>query len=153
MIRFSVVSALMVLAAASPAAADWEYTRWGMTADQVIAASGGKAKAMPPGRYYRNDAGGYEISVEGRTRGPPRLSIGFQFDLRSGGLQCVISNAVGDDAETLLALMVQRYGAPISDDSFGTTRTMQWTTPDAVELTMNATPKAAVVNHCAPGRS
>ena len=153
MIRSSVVSALIILAAVHPAAAHWEYTRWGMTADQVIAASGGKARAMPPARHYRNDAGGYEISVEGRTQGPPRLSIGFQFDLRSGGLQCVISNAVGDDAEALRALMLQRYGAPASEESFGTTQTMQWTTPDAVELTMNATPKAAVVNHYAPGRS
>ena len=86
-------------------------------------------------------------------QGPPRLSIGFQFYLRGRGLQCVISNAVGEDVEALQALMIQRYGAPASEASFGTTRIMQWTTPDAVELTMNATPKAAVVNHCASGRS
>src|SRR5438128_1545179 len=126
MIRSSIASALIILAAVHPAAAHWEYTQWGMTADQVIVASGGKARAMPSARHYRNDTGGYEISVEGRTQGPPRLSIGFQFDLRGGGLQCVISNAAGDDVEALLALMVQRYGAPTSDDSFGTTRTMQW---------------------------
>lgn len=49
--------------------------------------------------------------------------------------------------------MLQRYGAPADDSSLGPTRTLQWTTPDTVELAVNAAPKAAVVNHCAPGRS
>lgn len=70
-----------------------------------------------------------------------------------GGLRCVIMNATGDDADALRSQLLQRYGAPADESSFGPTRTLQWTTPDAVELTVNAAPKAAVVNHCAPGRS
>ncbi len=108
---------------------------------------------MPSACRNRNDEGAYEISVEGRTQGPTRLSIGFRFDLRGGGLQCVILNAIGEDVEVLRSVMVQRYGATASEASFGTAWTLQWTTPDTVELTMNAAPKAAVVNHCAPGRS
>ncbi|MDO9714209.1 hypothetical protein [Paracraurococcus lichenis] len=41
---FTITAALMVAAAASPVLAHWEYTQWGMTAEQVIAASGSKAR-------------------------------------------------------------------------------------------------------------
>src|SRR4051812_32640755 len=97
----TIAAGLMIAAAAHPAAARWEYPQWRQAAEQVIAASGGKARALPPARRYRDDAGGSAITVEGTAQGPPRLSIGFQFDLVNGGLRCVISNAAGDDTEAL----------------------------------------------------
>lgn len=43
--RSAIISGAIALAFAGPAHADWEYTKWGMTVDQAIKASGGKAKA------------------------------------------------------------------------------------------------------------
>ncbi|RAI55904.1 hypothetical protein [Roseicella frigidaeris] len=147
------LAAGLTIAAAAPASADWEYTRWGMTAEQVISASGGRAHAMPASRRYRDDAGHFEITVDASDPGPPRTSIGFQFGLPSGGLQCVLINATGSDADGLLARFLERYGAPDSDDSLGPTRMLEWHRADTIELTANAAPKAAVVNQCQPGRS
>ena len=149
----TIAAGLVVAALATPASAHWEYTRWGMTAEQVVAASGGKARPVPAARRHRDEAGGYEITVEGTEPGSPRLAFGFQFDLPGGGLRCVIANATGGDADRLRSQLVQRLGPPADGSSFGPTRTLQWTTPDTVELSVNAVPKAAVVNHGAPGRS
>lgn len=38
--------ALFLMAFATPAMADWQYTRWGMTVDEVVAASNGSAKKI-----------------------------------------------------------------------------------------------------------
>ena len=40
--------ALALLVLASPDAADWEMTRWGMTPEDVAAATGGAARVVPP---------------------------------------------------------------------------------------------------------
>ena len=50
------VAALATIAVATPSAADWSFTRWGMTPAQVVRASGGTAQLhdMPanPGQTY-----------------------------------------------------------------------------------------------------
>jgi hypothetical protein len=146
--RFTLAAYLTI--AAAPASADWEYTRWGMTAEQVIKASGGRAHAMPASRRYGDNAGQFEITVEASDPGPPRTTIGFQFGLPSGGLQCVLINAMGNDADSLIAQFQQRYGAPDSDDSLGPTRMLEWHKADTIELAANSAPKAVVVSQCRP---
>lgn len=37
-----------------PSRADWQYTKWGMTLEQVIAASGGKVKLPNPAFVARH---------------------------------------------------------------------------------------------------
>jgi hypothetical protein len=132
------------------ARADWEYTRWGMTAAQVIAASNGAAAPMPSASVYRSSD--YEISVGAWLKGPPSLDVGFMFDLPGGGLRCVVYNATDADAEMVRAMLVQRHGKPARESSFGPTRTLKWKTPDDIALTLGDKPVAAVVSHCAPGR-
>ena len=83
--------ALAAFAVPRPAAADWEYTRWGMTAEQVIAASRGAASIVPIDSRYRNEDEEYEITVEAVTSGPPVLNIGFMFDIPGGGLNSTIA--------------------------------------------------------------
>jgi hypothetical protein len=151
-----VALALAAFAVPRPAAADWEYTRWGMTAEQVIAASRGAASIVPIDSRYRNEDEEYEITVEAVTSGPPVLNIGFMFDIPGGGLKCVVYNASGFDADAVRAMLVQRYGKPIKESSFtfgrSQARTLSWKTPDAIEIVLNDKPVAAVVSHCAPGR-
>jgi hypothetical protein len=143
---------LSVCTAAFPgsASADWEYTRWGMTAPQVIAASKGTASMMAAGSVYR--APDYEITVEATVKGPPWLNVGFMFDRPGGGLKCVLYNATDTDAELVRAMLVQRHGKAAKESSYGPTKTLKWKTPDDVELTLGEKPVAAVVSHCAPGR-
>lgn len=152
MIR-TIIIAVLAIGTVAPAFADWDYTHWGMTAQQVIAASNGAAHVMPPGRRYRDEAAGFEISVEATSKGPPRTDIGFEFDLPGGGLRCVLVNATGDDADLLRAQLVQRYGKAPNESEFGSLHTWSWSKPDAIEFTLNQSPKAGVVNHCAPGKS
>lgn len=51
-IALSLALAVSAAAAATPAAADWSFTRWGMTPAQVVRASGGTARLedVPPNR-------------------------------------------------------------------------------------------------------
>jgi len=48
----AIASVMTLFAVASPAAADWSFTRWGMTPAQVVRASGGTARLhdVPPNR-------------------------------------------------------------------------------------------------------
>lgn len=142
-----------VAAWSASARADWEYTRWGMTADQVIAASHGAASMMPEARRFRDEADHFEITVQAKPSGPPVSDIGFEFDLPGGGLRCVIYNATGNDVDALRAQMVQRYGKPTKNSGDETMREMIWKTPDEIDMAMIGKPKGAAVNHCAPGKN
>lgn len=53
MLHFFAVTCM--LAAASPAVADWQYTRWGMTPQQVVAASRGAAKPNTDNEAHRDN--------------------------------------------------------------------------------------------------
>ena len=144
---------LLALGLTAPAAAeaDWAYTRWGMTPDQVVAASGGTVKMLPSAQRTRNDYDQWELAAEGRYMdGKLGLTVGFTFDTGKGGLKCVMYNALGADAEALRLALINRYGKPSSESSFAATHTLTWRTPDNIELVIGQNPVAAVVSHCMP---
>jgi hypothetical protein len=147
-----VIAAVAVLAWwAPPAKADWAYTHWGMTPDQVAAASAGAANVLPAAQRTRNDDDHWEIAAKGTyADGPLRLPVGFMFDTQRGGLICVLLNAIGPDAEALRQVLGTRYGKPTKDSHFLSAQTVTWHTPDNVELTIGQRPVAAVVTHCLP---
>jgi hypothetical protein len=147
-----VIAAVAVLAWwTPPAMADWAYTHWGMTPDQVAAASAGAVNVLPAAKRTRNDDDHWEIAVEGSyADGPLRLPVGFMFDTRHGGLTCVLLNAIGSDAEALRQVLGARYGKPTKDSQFLSAQTVTWRTPDNVELTIGQRPLAAVLTHCLP---
>ena len=47
------LTAIAALLIGPAAHADWQYTKWGMTPEQVVAASGGKAALLPAARRPR----------------------------------------------------------------------------------------------------
>jgi hypothetical protein len=51
----SILAAMPIAVMLAPCArADWEYTQWGMTPEQVASASGGAVKTSPAAdRYHR----------------------------------------------------------------------------------------------------
>ena len=140
------------LGASGHARADWAYTHWGMTPDQVVAASNGAVKLLPATQRTRNDDDHWEIAAQGSyVDASLRLAVGFMFDTRTGGLTCALYNVTGDkDVDALASRLQQRYGNPAEDSSFGPVRTLQWSTPDEIEYAANRSPPAAAVTHCQP---
>lgn len=108
----ALAAAGLVLGLAAPAHAHWSFTKWGMTADQVIKASKGKAKANPGGpgdRVMDKDRGvsGGVFDFEGR-----RYMADFYFEPEGGGLKVVRLNLLDQgQCDALGAEMEKRYGA------------------------------------------
>lgn len=147
--RYLIAASVMV--AATPAQADWEFTRWGMTPAQVIAGSSGMVTAIPKGEIKRNDSNHWEISLRGDVKANGRTRpASFMFDTRTGGLQCVIYNALGSDAGILKQELVGKYG-PGKEDTFGDMQSIDWVAPDEISLGYNEKARSATVMHCRPG--
>lgn len=97
---------------ASPALADWQYTRWGMTPEQVVAASRGKVALLPEARRPRLPPLVTAASGE-FTDGVLVLRTVFTFAIDGNGLECV-TYGVRDRAndEAFKALLLRRFGPP-----------------------------------------
>lgn len=106
------LAGLSVLAVAPPAHADWQYTRWGMTPEQVVAASSGKATLLPAGQRPRMPP--LETVATGEFEDAAlTLRTAFSFNTDGGGLACVFYGLTGrDGADAFKALLVSRYGRP-----------------------------------------
>ena len=142
-----------ILAGSRVARADWGFTHWGMTPEQVVSASGGTAHLIAPAARYRDDVANWEMAAEGVIRdGDLTLYGGYMFDIRGGGLTCVMYNATGNDVSKLRDGLIVRYGRPSKDSGSGPFQDMAWHTPDDLELAINLKPLTGAVTHCAPGR-
>jgi hypothetical protein len=129
--------ALAFAAIATPAAAHWEYTRWGMTQQQVIAASRGAVRALPANERRRVPAARIEYRASGEFRaGTLRLTAAFAFDTRNGGLVCVSARGDASQGPALRARIERAFGAPAERgvDPASGTATFAWTQPDEINL-------------------
>jgi hypothetical protein len=99
----AMLAAIAIFVVLAPhARADWEYTKWGMTPEQVAGASKGAVKVVPAADRYKNEDDHWEIAAQGsHSDGPLSLNIGFTFDTKAGGLKCVLYNAAGQEAARL----------------------------------------------------
>ena len=145
-------AAFLIASACAPyARADWNYTKWGMTPEQVADASKGLVKVAPVVGRYRNEDDHWEIAAQGTYIADTlNLDVGFSFDLRTGGLKCVLYNATGQQVGVLKDMIIRDHGPPAKDSSFGGARSLTWTTPDRIEFVIGQKPLAAAVTHCAP---
>jgi hypothetical protein len=133
------------------ARADWQYTRWGMTPEQVVAASSGNVQLLPEKERPRlppltTAASGYFDD------GPLRLRTVFSFNTERGGLACV-SYAVGNhaDDDAFKAALIKRYGPPQSKSgiAFLGQENLGWkTATDEVDATFSKDDPAYAM-HCA----
>jgi len=136
-----------------PAEAHWEFTRWGMTQQQVVAASRGAVRALSSAerRPVPNARMEYRASGEFRS-GTLQLTVAFAFDARNGGLVCVSAQGEAAQADALRARIERLFGAPQErgQDPRSGTVTLGWTRPDEIDLQI--TPgRPVVVLHCARG--
>ncbi|CAH0263277.1 hypothetical protein [Roseomonas sp. CECT 9278] len=149
----SLLAGALLLGLVQPAAAHWEFTRWGMTQQQVLAASRGAVRALPLAerRPVPNARMEYRASGEFAS-GALRLTVAFAFDARNGGLVCVSAQGDPAQADAVRARLERLFGAPQErglDPASGTI-TLGWTRPDEIDLQI--TPgRPTVVLHCARG--
>lgn len=145
---------LAALLSAPAAHADWEYTRWGMTPEQVVAASGGKAELLPEKSRPRVPplvtAASGEFNV-----GPLRLRTVFSFDIERGGLACVFYGVTShEDDEAFKAVLVGRHGQPQSESGLpiiGQTSFGWKTATDEIDASFSKDDPAYAM-HCAKGK-
>lgn len=119
----------LILATPNPAAADWQYTKWGMTPDEVIAASNGAASESTPSPDSEPSeivtlasadyvASGYEFWV----------SFGFSADRRLSEVSLSLRDS--DKCVYLADALDRRYGRPVSREG-GLLTVITWHEPDS----------------------
>jgi hypothetical protein len=130
----------MGMVLASPAYANWQFTTWGMTPDQVIAASGGKAQAVSNaearGHSLLSASLFDKLSMPYDT-GMLHFNADFLFNPK-GELAAVNLRFKGSLSEgaQLKAAMVSKYGEPNDRSHSYVVSTMNWLTDgDIVGLT------------------
>jgi hypothetical protein len=138
---------LAMLLIAPAAHADWQYTHWGMTPEQVLAASRGTAQLVPDKDRPRGlptltaATGTYQD-------GPLPLRVTFQFNTASNGLVCVSYGVNSHDSDDAFkAALVKRFG-PAQKTSGGgfLGTTLSWKTPtDQIEATFSKDDPAFVM--------
>jgi hypothetical protein len=148
--RFILATALLGLGLASPAEANWEYTTWGMTPAQVVAASHGAVHLIPPERRLGPTGPDIETRAEGVfAAGRLRLQVSFGFAGHGGGLVLVSYLTQDAGQNTLLRdRLVHAYGppAPSGDADMGSG---VWRNPgqDVIDLSISDESPAFVVQH------
>lgn len=149
--RLALAAALAL--AATPAAAHWEFTRWGMTERQVIAASRGAVRALPREQRRLVPSARMEYRATGEFRsGTLALTVAFAFDARNGGLVCVSAQGEPDQAPALRARLERLFGRPQErgQDPASGTETLGWTRPDEIDLQITQG-RPVTLLHCARG--
>jgi len=146
---FGLIVLLAGAATPRPAAADWEYTKWGMTPEQVVKASSG-AVLERKARSAGADSG-LEIRAEGEfVSGPLRFDVSFGFDGNGGLAFVTYSIDRASQNPLLLDWLVKRHGEPqAQQDPEGDVKTLIWNGPgkDSIELNIPAGGPGFVVQH------
>ena len=104
-------TSLIVAGMAAPAAADWRYTRWGMSPEQVVAASNGAVQLGPPpqGKTYDNLTG--RALGKHEADGATFLAF-FHFDAANGLAKVALERSGGTACAALQGALVAQFGAP-----------------------------------------
>ena len=123
------------LAIANSANAGWQYTKWGMKVEQVIAASKGTA------RRFNDTSSDPLISDEkGATgsfeSGGLKFAVTFYFSKNGGGLETVdllLLDPNSQKVDGLEAVLIGKYGTPYFDSGMieGAIRNRKWSSPEA----------------------
>lgn len=108
-------AAVALFASVSPAAANWQFTTWGMTPDQVTTAAHGDTTPANPSTQDSID--GDKILMEAPySAGAFNFTAGFAFD-STDHLDRVHLVLQSGDAVALRAALVKKYGDPKHTDS------------------------------------
>lgn len=113
-----------------PAAADWQFTKWGMTPAQVKAASKGAAKELLPDEAADSSPkDGHVKALLGSdyVSGNFTFRAYFRFDAEQKLREVMLSNT--SNGSDILDALKEKYGPPITDKSTqGVIRQTEWLT-------------------------
>jgi hypothetical protein len=134
--RFYIVAALAVSLSCCQIGkpSGWQYAKWGMSVDQVVAASRGSAhrssdKSSNNTKYEERATGTFDS-------GDMRFLVKFYFSPNNGGLNNVDVKLLNPDHwKELEAGLIAKYGTPYSDSAEGQPdldgiRTRRWDAGD-----------------------
>jgi hypothetical protein len=124
----SLAVAAIVYAWPISALADWQYTKWGMSVDQVIAASKGAASQTTPEISAQHSA--FDGSQAAKLSAP-YCSGTFQFTAyfmfgRRDTLTSVSLELAAGDPHILIGELRTKYGKPTSEDADGVLNSLIW---------------------------
>jgi hypothetical protein len=107
---------MMTTALVSPAAADWQYSRWGMTVDQVATASKGQLRPCTPALCDKKWTDNEEARLTGDYRsGEFKFSAAAFFSKKAVKLEWVdLELKQADQGNALLGALRSKYGEPAS---------------------------------------
>ncbi len=95
-----------------PAQAEWEYTRWGMSVDEVVKASEGKAVPVNVSErvLLKNDAHQTLLKTQWSTE-EYSFDVFFKFDLKDSKLSELLFKSTGNNEDLGIA-MIEEFGLP-----------------------------------------
>lgn len=135
--KTGIVVAGLVLGVFSPALADWQYTKWGMTPEEVVAASGGMARPDPHRNKHRTDSTESLLAAPYAAAGF-EFDATFQFSRSSQRLERVHLDLIDTSrCSDLIGALRSRYGEPESESKLPVLVMITWRSddmPDQVAL-------------------
>ena len=95
-----------------PAKAEWEYTRWGMTVNEVVEASEGAAIPVNPNEqfFFEDDTQQTLLKSQWSTDGYS-FDVFFNFSVSDSKLSEVVFKSTGNNEDLGLA-MIEEFGLP-----------------------------------------
>jgi hypothetical protein len=143
LMRFKfILLALLVIPA--PAFADWQPTKWGMTSDEVIKATGNQAKPNTD-----TDAESTEPLVMTYSEAGVHFTVYFQFDEQTKTLKGVKLVPENRDCQKAFDILKAKYGAPASSVQGAVGEMEKW--QDAAgpnRISALALPSRSAANYC-----
>ena len=100
--------------------ADWDFTKWGMSLNQVVTASGGRARTLTPDQA-KAESTFVGLSCQAQIASPYTLAglsfqkVNFCFD-GDGRLQSVNLITEGNDFERVDRTLAAAFGAPAKSE-------------------------------------
>jgi hypothetical protein len=155
--RVMIIALIAILAMPPVARADWAYTKWDMTPDQVVSASKGSVAIIP--KEERDNFPGIPLDNAARgsfSDGALKLDVAFAFDTKTNGLVCVYYRVLDPRQDGILRdSLIKRYGAghhTSAQEATSKNEEYSWVTPDLITLFLSPNGMdPASVNHCKPG--
>lgn len=131
-VRQTVLILMIGLSLAGPACADWQYTRWGMTPEDVARAAGNAAVSTSAEEIKKWRHGDLTPLNKAAYRTDKFRFTAIFYYTPERRLQEVALQLEDGDARELLFAMRDRYGAPVREQLEGLLQFMVWELPDEI---------------------
>lgn len=117
------ISGTVLLASTAPVRADWQFTQWGMTSEQVVKASKGVARATSPDEMESkapiNSSERVLLTIPVYQAGDLPLAVDFYFDTSGKLSRVALTLKSPDKIYEMENALINKYGQPTIPDGDG----------------------------------